>query len=401
MITIEEALEIILEETKILGFETVNILDSLNKVLAEDIYSKDNLPPFDKSAMDGYAIISDDTENASEEMPVRLKIKGIIKAGDSYAGQLRNGEVLKIMTGAPIPNGADAVVQIENVKVYNEEVNIFNHIEKNKNILNVGEEITKGTIALSKGKIIRPSEIGLLASLGFHSVKVFKVPKIIIITTGDELIDVNEELTPGKIRDCNGYSLMALGRNLQVDVKSYGIVRDDMGVLFKKMQEAFEEGDIIITSGGVSAGDYDFVENCLKELGADIKFSSVAIKPGKPFTFAKYKDKLFFGLPGNPLAVINTFEQFVSPAAKKMMGKSDIHNREFKVILGEDFKSAKGRTNYVYVNIEEKDGIYYAYKIGSQSSNQLLTISKANGVIILDKEIVEAGEEVNGRFIFK
>ncbi|MBI6871649.1 gephyrin-like molybdotransferase Glp [Clostridium aciditolerans] len=401
MITIEEALEIVLKETKVLGFETVNILNSLNKVLAEDIYSKDNLPPFDKSAMDGYAIISDDTENASEEKPVKLKIKGTIKAGDFYKGQLKCGEALKIMTGAPVPNGADAVIQIENVEADNEEVAIFNPVEKNKNILNLGEEIKKGDIALLSGMTIRPSEIGLMASLGFSSAKVFKVPKMIVITTGDELIDVSEELISGKIRDCNGYSLMALGKNLQADVKFYGIVRDDMDVLFKKMQEAFEEGDIIITSGGVSAGDYDFVENCLKELGADIKFSSVAIKPGKPFTFAKYKDKLFFGLPGNPLAVINTFEQFVSPAAKKMMGKSDIHNKQFKVILGEDFKSVKGRTNYVYVNIEEKDGIYYAYKVGSQSSNQLLTISKANGIIILDKEMVKAGEEVNGRFIFK
>lgn len=401
MITIEEALEIVLKETKVLGFETVNILNSLNKVLAEDIYSKDNLPPFDKSAMDGYAIISDDTENASEEKPVKLKIKGTIKAGDFYEGQLKCGEALKIMTGAPVPNGADAVIQIENVEADSEEVAIFNLVKKNRNILNLGEEIRKGDIALVSGMAIRPSEIGLMASLGFNSVRVVKAPKIIIITTGDELIDVSEELTSGKIRDCNGYSLMALGKNLQADVKFYGIVRDDMDVLFKKMQEAFEEGDIIITSGGVSAGDYDFVENCLKELGADIKFSSVAIKPGKPFTFAKYKDKLFFGLPGNPLAVINTFEQFVSPAAKKMMGKRDIHNKQFKVVLGEDFKSVKGRTNYVYVNIEEKDGIYYAYKVGSQSSNQLLTISKANGIIILDKEMVKTGEEVNGRFIFK
>lgn len=401
MITIEEALEIVLKETKVLGFETVNILNSLNKVLAEDIYSKDNLPPFDKSAMDGYAIISDDTENASEEKPVKLKIKGTIKAGDFYEGQLKCGEALKIMTGAPIPNGADAVIQIENVEADNEEVAIFNPVKKNRNILNLGEEIRKGDIALLSGMTIRPSEIGLMASLGFNSVKVFKAPKIIIITTGDELIDVNEELTSGKIRDCNGYSLMALGKNLQADVKSYGIVRDDMSLLFKKMKDAFEEGDIIITSGGVSAGDYDFVENCLKELGADIKFSSVAIKPGKPFTFAICKDKLFFGLPGNPLAVINTFEQFVRPAVKKMMGKSDIHNKEFKVVLGEDFSSVKGRTNYVYVNIEEKDGIHYAYKVGSQSSNQLLTISKANGIIIIDKKIVKAGEEVNGRFLFK
>lgn len=401
MITIEEALKVILEETKVLGVEIVNVLDSLNKVLAEDIYSRDNIPPFDKSSMDGYAIISDDTKNASQEKPVKLKIKGVVKAGSFYQGQLKHGEALKIMTGAPIPNGADAVIQIENVKIYNDEVSIFNPVEKNKNILNMGEEIAKGDIALLSGKIIRPSEIGLMASLGFDSIKVFKVPKIIVITTGDELLEVNEELTVGKIRDCNRYSLMALGKNLQVDVKPYGIVEDNKSILFRKIKDAFEEGDIVITSGGVSAGDYDFVENCLKDLGADIKFSSVAIKPGKPLTFAKYKDKLFFGLPGNPLAVINTFEQFVKPAVKKMMGKNDVLNREFKVILGEDFKCAKGRTNYVYVNIEERDGMYYAYTVGSQISNQLLTISKANGIIILDKEIAKAGEEVNGRFLFK
>lgn len=401
MITIERALEIILEETEVLESENVDLSNSLNKVLAEDIYSKDNLPPFDKSAMDGYAIISEDTKGASKGNPIKLKVKALVKAGDSYEEKLEHGEAIKIMTGAPVPKGADAVIQIEKVECNNEEIVIFESVEGSENILNKGEEIKKGDIALLAGKVIRPSEIGLLASLGYSSVNVFRAPRIILLTTGDELINIDEQLLPGKIRNCNEYSLIALAKSVYADVKSYGIIEDDKNVLFRKMKEAFEEGDIIISSGGVSAGDYDFVESCLKELGADVKFTSVAIKPGKPVTFAKYRNKLYFGLPGNPLAVINTFEQFVNPPIKKMMGKKDVYKNKVKVVLAEDFKVARGRVNYLYVNIVEKEGTYYAYNIGSQSSNQLLTISKANGIVIIDNDTAKAGEIVYGRFIFE
>lgn len=403
MITVEEALSTIIAETEVLGTETLNLISSLNRVLAEDIYSKDNLPPFDKSAMDGYAIKSKDTEGCSTEKPARLKVKGVIKAGDLYEEELHSKEAIKIMTGAPLPRGADTVIQVEKVKEFSNEITIIEPIGREKNILKMGEEIRNGELAIPLGKKIRPAEIGLLASLGYSKIKVHKIPKIILLTTGDELIDIEEKLTPGKIRNCNEYSLLALAKNLGAEVKSYGVIRDDPDLIFEKIEEAFEEGDIVISSGGASVGDYDFIHDSLKKLKVDTKFEAVAIKPGKPVTFAKFKNKLYFALPGNPLSVINTFEQFVSPAIKRMMGIDEVNTDEFPVILAEDFKVKKGRDNYVYVDIRKENGAYYAYKTGSQGSNQLLTISKANGIIIIDKDtsIARAGEILNGRFIFK
>jgi molybdopterin molybdotransferase len=403
LISIEEALKIVLKETLTLGMETVSILSSMGKVLAEDIYSKDNLPPFDKSAMDGYAIKSKDTEMCRSSIEANLKVVGVIRAGDFSKYELKSGEAMKIMTGAPVPKGADAVVQKEIVEVLGEEITISDFIDINNNILKVGEEIKVGELALPKGKLIRPAEIGLFASLGYSKVKVFKSPKVVLLTTGDELVDINEDLPPGKIRNCNEYSLSALIKVLDAEVISFGVIKDDEEVLLNKMKEAFKQGDIVISSGGVSVGDYDFVESNLKKLEADIKFTSVAVKPGKPVTFATYKNKLFFGLPGNPLSAINTFEQFVKPAIRKSMGKIQVIDEEFSVIAGDNFKFKKGRVNHVYVNIFKENGVYYANKIGSQGSNKLLTISKANGIIIVDRDTdyVKVGDAVNGRFIFK
>lgn len=403
MIDIDDALNIINENVKVLDLEKKDILSCLNKVLAEDVYSRDNLPSFDKSAMDGYAIKSEDMKKGSTENVVKLKIKDIIKAGDFCDREIKCGEAYKIMTGAPIPKGADAVVKIEDVEAKDQIVSIFEPVKKGQNILKVGEEIKAGTLAILKRKTIRPAEIGLLVSLGYDSVKIFKVPRVSLLITGDELININQSLTPGKIRNCNEYSLAALIKNLNSEVSSFGIIKDDSKITFEKMKEAFENADIVISSGGASVGDYDFIEMALKELGADIKFSAVAIKPGKPIIFATYRNKLFFGLPGNPLSVINTFEQFVKPAMKKMMGVTDIIEEEFPVVLVDELKYSAGRTNYIYVNITKENGVYYAHRIGSQSSNALVTISEANGIVVIDKDTstVKAGDIVNGRFIFK
>nr|AGT29718.1 molybdenum cofactor biosynthesis protein [Clostridium ragsdalei P11] len=313
MIDVHEAFNIVMNNTKLLKSEDMSLINSLNRVLAEDISSKDNLPPFDKSCMDGYALKSEDTK----EKMSKFQIKGSIKAGDFSDIVLKNGEAIKIMTGAPVPKGADAIIQIEKVKVEGKELHVLEKVSPGTNIFKTGEEIKIGDVALKKGKIVRPAEIGLLASLGYTKIKCYKVPKIIIINTGDELINIDQNLMQGKIRNCNEYTLIALIKNLNAEVKSYGIIRDDKNKIFNAIKTAFEEGDIIITTGGASVGDYDFIEDVLKEIGTDIKFTSVAIKPGKPVVFATFKDKLFFGLPGNPLSVINSFESFVAPSIKK------------------------------------------------------------------------------------
>lgn len=403
MISFKEAQEIIYHNTELLPLEERDIVKCNDKVLGEDIYSKDNLPPFNKSAMDGYAIKSEDTESASDENIVEFKIKNTIKAGEYCTEVLEHGEVFKILTGAPVPSCADSVIEIEKVKVENNKIYIREKVKKGKNIIKLGEELREGKLALKKDIVIRPSEIGLLASLGYKKVNVYKSPIVALIITGDELLDIDSKLVQGKIRNSNEYALTALIENTGVKVLSFGIVCDDKAILSEKIKLALNEADIVITSGGVSAGDYDFIEEILGDIGADIKFNKVAIKPGKPITFATYKKKLFFGLPGNPLSVINTFEEFVKPSIKKIMGKNDFSNEDFNVILSDNFKSKIGRRDFVYVDLKKENEIYYAHKIGSQSSNQLVTISKSNGVIIIpeDVEEVHVGESLNGRFIFK
>lgn len=401
MISIDEALNIIIKETKVVGAETVDLLSSLNKVLGENIYSRDNLPPFDKSAMDGYAIKCEDTRECNGGHAIQLNVKGLIKAGEFYEGELKFGEALKIMTGAPLPKGADAVIQIEKVLATEDKVTISDYVKKDTNIIKMGEEIQVGDLAIETGKVIRPVEIGLLASLGYSNLKVYRTPKIAIIATGDELVNIDSELPKGKIRNSNEYSLLTLCKSLGAEALSFGVVNDEKEALKEKIISAFEKADIVITSGGVSAGDYDFIEDVLKEMGAEVKFNSVAIKPGKPIIFAVLKDKLFFGLPGNPLAAITTFDEFVKLTILKMMGYKDFQNEWLSIIAGSNFKGKKDRRKYIYVQLINEDGKYYAYDIGSQSSNHLMTMSRANGIIIMPDGVnrIEVGEVVDGRFI--
>lgn len=403
MIDVDSALKIIDENTKELDLEKKDILSCLNKVLAEDIYSQDNLPPFDKSAMDGYAIKSEDTRNYDTENVIQFEIKGLIKAGDYCQDELERGQTFKIMTGAPLPKGADAVIEIEKVKAEGNILNISQVVSTGNNVIKFGEEIKVGELALNKGSNIRPVEIGLLASLGYSSAKVYKSPTVALIITGDELVDIDSKLERGKIRNSNEYSLKALIKNLGAEALSLGVVSDDKDKLKEKVKYALENADIVISSGGASVGDYDFIDDVLKEIGADVKFNSVAIKPGKPVTFATYKEKLFFALPGNPLSLITTFEEFVKPAIEKMMGKQIGNKGQIPVILAEDFKAKRGRKKYIYVDIKEDSGRYYAYKLGSQCSNHLMTMSGANGIVIIPEECgnVKAGDIFNGKFIFK
>ncbi|SFC39415.1 gephyrin-like molybdotransferase Glp [Clostridium uliginosum] len=403
MINIDNALNMIYKETKKLGIENKDLLCSINRVLAEDIYSKDNLPPFDKSSKDGYAIKSNDTYSCSKENICELKIKGVIKAGDFIKDTLKNGEAYKIMTGAPIPKGADAVIKIEDVQIKEDKLLVFEQIDENNNIIKFGEEIKIGDLAIKKDSVIRPVEIGALASLGYSNVGVYKAPTVALIITGDELVDITSTIEMGQIRNSNEYSLKALVKSLNAEVLSLGIVSDDKETLKEKIKYGLEKADIVISSGGASVGDYDFVKDILKEIGADIKFSSVAIKPGKPVTFATFKEKLFFALPGNPSSLITTFEKLVKPTIEKIMGKEISNSEEFPVVLKDDFQEEVGREKYVYVEIKKTNGIYYAYKVGSQCSNHLMTMSRANGIIIIPKEFgnVKAGEVFNGKFIFR
>ncbi|AJA47127.1 molybdopterin molybdenumtransferase [Clostridium pasteurianum DSM 525 = ATCC 6013] len=402
MVSTEKALDIILNETCLGGIEDKNILDSLDRVVSEHIYSKDSLPPFNKAAMDGYALRSEDTLEASVDKPIEFNIIGTAKAGGSLEKVLHSGEAVKIMTGAPVPESADTIIEIENVESDGEHVFVKEAVKPYRNIIEKGEEVKAGDIAIFSGSLIRPVEVGILASLGYNKISVYKAPVIALIVTGDELVNIEAKIETGKIRNSNEYFLKAIMKNEGFEFISFGIVQDNKEVIKQKILVAMEIADIVVTSGGASKGDYDFVEDILVELGADIKFDSVAIKPGKPISFATIKDKLIFSLPGNPLAAITTFQEFIVPAGKKFMGKKSSVDI-FPVILSDDYICKKGRKKYIYVNIQKVNGVYYGHKIKWQGSSGLVPISRANGIVIIPegKEYVKSGEILNGYFIWK
>lgn len=398
MISIDEALNSILSEAVKLSAEKVPLMSALGRVLAEDIKALDSLPPFDKSAMDGYALCAEDTEEK-----LQFAVCGTIPAGSCFAGEIMQGQAIKIMTGAPLPRGTNAVIQIEKVTVKNDVLSLEEKIKPGLNVLQKGEEIKAGETALYAGTVVRPTEIGMLASLGYDEVLVYRKPKVALLITGDELVPITEKPSAGKIRNSNEYSLMALVDNAGAEFISWGIIPDKLPVLQERMRQALNEADVILTTGGASVGDYDFVEDVLQEVGAEIKFGKVAIKPGKPLIFAVKGNKLFFGLPGNPMAVINTFEQFVKPALHALTGRKQCRPEMIEAVAGDDFKAKKGRSHYVYVRLVWEDGKYVAYKLNKkQSSNYLLQMSKANGMIIIpaDKGPVSAGEILKAGFLF-
>lgn len=398
MISIDEALNSILSETVKLSVEKVSLRSALGRVLAEDIKALDSLPPFDKSAMDGYALWAEDTEEKQQ-----FTVCGTVPAGSYFAGEIMSGQAIKIMTGAPLPHGTNTVIQIEKVTVKNDVLFLEEKLKPGLNVLQKGEEIRAGETALYAGTVVRPTEIGVLASLGYDEVRVYRKPKVALLITGDELVPITEKPGAGKIRNSNEYSLMALIDNAGAEFISWGIIPDQLPVLRERMRQALNEADVILTTGGASVGDYDFVEDVLQDVGAEIKFGKVAIKPGKPLIFAVKENKLFFGLPGNPMAVINTFEQFVKPALYAMTGRKQCCQEMVEAVAGDDFKAKKGRSHYIYVRLVWEDGRYVAYKLNKkQSSNYLLQMSKANGIIIIpaDKGSVSAGEILKAGFLF-
>ncbi len=401
MIKPEEALRIILEEVRIQPFEEVELIDSFGRVLAEDVISDINVPPFDNSAMDGYAIVASDTAGASKKSLRRLKILGELKAGDVSNFEVTSGFALKIMTGAPIPLGADTVVKKEDTDLGDDEVSIFCEVEKGKNIRLAGEDVIKGERIFPTGVHIRPQEIGLLASLGKSKVKVFKLPTVAILSTGDELVEIDEPLAPGKIRNSNTYSLMAQVISCGARPFPLEIARDNVDATKRLIEKGLEVSDTLLTTGGVSMGDYDVVKDVLDDLGAELKFWKVAQKPGMPLAFWRLGEKLIFGLPGNPVSTIVCFEEYVRPIILKMMGRSHIFRPEVDAIFEHDLQKKSGRAFFVRVNVKTKDGKHYVSLTGPQGSGILKSMSLANGIAIIPSEttLVKTGDKVKVHLI--
>jgi len=414
MISVEQALEKILAYVDILEEEEKPILDCLGQVLAEDIYSGIDVPPLDNSAMDGYAVQSRDTRNASSESPQFLSVIGMVAAGSISEREVTPGTAIRIMTGAPIPKGADSVVKFEDTdellrrastidQQLPTEIGILCEAKAGLNIRRAGEDITKGSIVLSKGVVIRPSEIGVLASLGHSKVIVIRRPVIAILATGDELVEINQPLPQGKIYNSNTYSMAALVLRYGGIPKILGIALDSEDSLVAKLRQGFET-DMLITTGGVSKGDYDVVKDILAKEG-EITFWTVRVKPGKPLAFGTIRGDSkagivrnipHLGLPGNPVSSMVTFELFVRPSILKMMGKKNLAKPTVEAVLENSIVNRDGRRVLARAVVRERDGRYFARLTGPQGSGILTSMSSANGLVIVpeDKEKVAAGDMV-------
>jgi len=412
MLSVEEALQKILNEVNVLEAESVPILESLGQVLAEDIKSDINVPPLDNSAMDGYAVQSQDTKGATEKTPRFLRVIDIVLAGSISRQEVVPGTAVRIMTGAPIPRGADSVVQFEDTDEQKNKntaaekitrVGILSEARSGLNIRRAGEDIARGTIALKKGTVVRSAEIGLMASIGYSRVRVIRRPIVAVLSTGNELVKVSQSLPEGKIYDSNAYSIASLVKRYGGIPKLLGIARDDQAELVSKLKQA-QDADMLLTTGGVSMGDYDMVKDILARDG-EMVFWKVRVKPGKPLAFGKIKGKdkngkpksiPHLGLPGNAASCMVSFEIFVRPALLKMMGKKNLTKPTVEVIMEDSVKNDAGRRIYDRAIIEKRDGHYYARLTGPQGSGILTSMSLANGLVLIPEERnkVNKGETV-------
>jgi len=406
MISVEEALEKILSYVDVLESEDEPILDSLGLVLADNVYSDIDIPPLDNSAMDGYAVQAESTKGASSSSPCILRIIGEVAAGYIAKEEVTPGTAIRIMTGAPIPKGADAIVQFEDTdeekrkaaKKPLTEIGILRQAAKGLNIRRAGEDISKGSLVLKAGTALRPQEIGVLASLGKDVVRVIRRPVVAVLATGDELVDIKEALPPGKIYNSNTYSLASQVMRYGGIPKILGIAKDNIKALEAKIKQA-RDADLLITSAGVSVGEYDVVKDVLARLG-EVTFWTVRMKPGKPLAFGVLrlgKKKIpHLGLPGNPVSSMIAFEQFARPAILKMLGKKDLAKPTIKAKSEGRLENRDRRRVFARVRVTQRDGQYFASLAGAQGSGILTSMAQANGLMIVpeDKSAIEVGEEV-------
>lgn len=412
-ITVEEALANILEHFSPLEPVRVPLLEALDRVLTENVTSDIDVPPFHNSAMDGYAVRAEDVRSASSQSPIRLNVIGDLAAGYVASRSVEAGTAMRIMTGAPLPPGADTVVRFEETSEGvqgrgkgkdQSRVEILKAVAKGENVRTAGEDIHRGEVVLRRGTVVRPSEVGVLASVGRKDVLVHRRPRVAILATGDELVGVDEPVTPGKIRNSNEYTnaaavLRAGGIPIQL-----GIARDNIQDLTAKIKAGLEAGaDLFITSAGVSVGDYDMVKDVLNSEGS-MKFWQVKMKPGKPLAFGILrgrKDVPLLGLPGNPVSAMMSFEIFARPAILTMLGKTKFERPTVRAVLQETVANTADRKNYIRVRVDKKEGRLIASTTGEQGSGILTSVSRANGLLVIPEDVkqVKAGEAVDIRML--
>ena len=400
LMSFDEAKKLVTEELKpeAIGGEEVPLLDAYNRVLMENVVSTLDIPPFNRSTVDGYAVKAEDTFGAEENQPVKLTVHGVVNIGEPPQVRVRKGEAAEIVTGAPVPEGADAVVMVEDTDRDEAELRVFRAVTRNENVMKRGTDIKNSETALTAGRVLGASEIGVLAALGLTEVKVFKVPVVAVLSTGGEITEPGKELPPGKIYDINAYSLSTAVRESGGKPVYLGVVPDDKAELRKALEHALASADMVLTSGGVSVGPHDLTPQIVNSLGEPgVLVSGIAVKPGKPTTIARVGKKPVFALPGHPTSALLLFHLLARPVIQRMAGRPASEAKTVKALAAKRMFQAKGRRTFVMVKLKrDKSNMLVAEPVESGASGAITTLAKADGFVEIpaNQQFVDAGEEI-------
>ena len=400
LFTLDEARQAVNQhfKPKPLGIEEIPLLEAYNRVLAEDVASALDIPPFSRSTVDGYAVKAEDTFGAEENLPRKLRVCGVVNVGEPPNAKVAHGETVEIVTGAPIPGGANAVVMVEYTERKNGEVCIYSAVAKDENVMKIGSDIRKGETVLKTGQLLSSRKIGILAALGMATVKVYFVPRIAVLSTGAEVTEPGRDLTLGKIYDINAYSLSAAVFENGGKPVYLGVFPDDKLELRKALEHALSSADMVITSGGVSVGPKDVMPQTLDSLGKPgVIVCGIAIKPGKPTTVALINGKPIFSLPGHPTSALLVFHLLVRPIIQLMAGRKVKKILKVKALAAMRMFSARGRRTFITVKLErDNSNRLMAVPVPAGLSGAITTVSRADGFVEIeeDQQFIDADEEV-------
>ena len=400
LLTLDEAKQVIKKhfEPKPLGIEEIPLLEAYDRVLAENVTAKLDIPPFDRSTVDGYALKAEDTFGAEENKPVKLKICGTVNVGEAPKLSVIRGKAAEIVTGAPIPEGADAVVMVEYTERKDDSLYVYSAVAKDENIMKAGADIKNGETVLKSGQLLRSREIGILAAIGIVKAKVYRVPNVAVLSTGAEITEPGKNLHPGKIYDINAYSLGTAVRESGGKPIYLGVFPDDSAELQNALRRALASADIVITSGGVSVGPKDVVPKTLDTLGKPgVLVCGIATKPGKPTTIALLDGKLVFSLPGHPTSALLVFHLLVRPIIQCMVGRKAEKAWKVKAVTTMRMFSAKGRRTFVMVKLKRHEtNRLMAEPVPTGLSGAITTLAKADGFIEIaeNQQFIDANEKV-------
>lgn len=390
MLELEEAQRRILESVQILSDEPIYLSDAHGRFLSKRITSEIDLPGFDNSAVDGYAIQAKDLVSANSAAPVALSLIGKIPAGESFSGKIKSGQCARIFTGSPLPSGADAVAMQEDTQIDPQDANrilFFDSVKPWENIRFRGEDVKLASSLSEAGERLSAGQLCLLGAVGTESLRVFRQPTVGLLATGSELREAGQEIKSGQIFESNRVGLATLAKQIGAVPRIYPLVPDTLDATTAALEKAFDECDVVVTTGGVSVGELDFVKAAFETLGGKIDFWKVSIKPGKPFVFGRLGEKFLFGLPGNPVSALVTFILFAAPALLRMQGAKNISWPTYPATLAEPLANRGGRRHFMRVSIDENGKTKLA---GTQSSHILSALAKADGLVEVPPDTILA-----------